>query len=475
MKVRFTHTLSILVAMMLLFVSITPAQAAFISPMNQNDAFTDDPPLPTDDPLATPTVEVNEQSPPPNLNLAPTINIWYGNNQSFGQRGNPQTQINILGNLSGDTVPTISYRLNGGTEVTGVPVAPDLNPRLVSDGDFNIALNTSSLLNGQNTLQINAGATTRTIQFNYNRQIQSIPYLLNWHGASSINSVAQVVDGRWALTSDGPRIETQNSGYDRLIGLGDISWFNYEVTVPITVHSWPLGNGEGGVGIIGNWKGHGGGGVLPDDWWLMGAYGYYSNKIGSEGGLAMYINQAQADRRATGRTVFTMPTGTTYLFKLRVERVSATVGRYSLKAWPRGQAEPAWDTATFSAVYNIEDPADAETSGGILLVAHQADATFGNVAVCPANSSQTYTLNVQTNGQGSVSRSPTKSQYACGEEVRLIATPAQGWKFVGWQGDIPSPSSTLYANVVKNTTLTAVFEFDSSTLDEKVFIPFVRK
>ncbi len=477
MKVRFTHTLSILVAMMLLFVSITPAQAAFINPMNQNDAFTDDPPLPTDDPLATPTVEVNEQSPPPNLNLAPTINIWYGDSQSFGQNGNPQTQINILGHLSGDLVLTMSYRLNGGSEVTGVPVAPSSNPRLVSTGDFNIALNTSSLLNGQNTLQIYAGTNTKTIQIDYTPNVvPPLPHFIDWTTSTSITNQAQVVDGLWTMTSAGPR--TVQTGYDRLIGLGDISWDDYEVLVPITVHSWPE-SGEGGVGIIGHWTGHAGGGALPDDWWVMGAYGYYSNKPGSDGGLAMYINQGT--RYKTGRTVFSMPTGTTYLFKLRVEEITPAtdeepgVARYSLKAWPLGSAEPSWTSSTFSEVYNRTDSSDLRTKGGILLVAHQANATFGDVAVCPLTGTN-YPLNVTTSGSGTVTKSPNKAQYACGEGVSLTANPALGWEFVRWEQDISSTSATIHTNILQSTQLRAVFQLSNNNdLDEKIFIPFVRK
>ncbi|HHQ14683.1 MAG TPA: hypothetical protein ENK16_06615, partial [Chromatiales bacterium] len=45
----------------------------------------------------------------------PVIDIWYGGTQSFGQTGNPQIWVNILGNASDpDGVTDLSYTLNGG-------------------------------------------------------------------------------------------------------------------------------------------------------------------------------------------------------------------------------------------------------------------------------------------------------------------------------------------------------------------------
>ncbi len=46
---------------------------------------------------------------------APEINIWYGSPQAYGMPGNPQRQINILGNASGAS--TLHYSLNGGPDV----------------------------------------------------------------------------------------------------------------------------------------------------------------------------------------------------------------------------------------------------------------------------------------------------------------------------------------------------------------------
>jgi len=45
----------------------------------------------------------------------PVIDVWYGSSQPFGQNGDPQVWVNILGNVSdvdGD-LSLLEYRLNG--------------------------------------------------------------------------------------------------------------------------------------------------------------------------------------------------------------------------------------------------------------------------------------------------------------------------------------------------------------------------
>ena len=46
---------------------------------------------------------------------APVIDVWYGSPQAFGTPGNPQRQINIVGNVSGAN--NLSYSLNGGPDI----------------------------------------------------------------------------------------------------------------------------------------------------------------------------------------------------------------------------------------------------------------------------------------------------------------------------------------------------------------------
>lgn len=65
----------------------------------------------------------------------------------------------------------------------------------------------------------------------------------------------------------------------------------------------------------------------------------------------------------------------------------------------------------------------------------------------------------ETYGSGSISGAPIgKSTYNCGAGVTLIATPASGWRFVRWNGDISSTSSTLGFTLNASKSLTAFFE-----------------
>ena len=46
-----------------------------------------------------------------------SINVWYGSQQYFGQVGNPQRWVNILGSVSNpdEEVVSLNYSLNGGS------------------------------------------------------------------------------------------------------------------------------------------------------------------------------------------------------------------------------------------------------------------------------------------------------------------------------------------------------------------------
>ncbi|MEZ4515548.1 MAG: hypothetical protein R3C44_01485 [Chloroflexota bacterium] len=82
------------------------------------------------------------------------------------------------------------------------------------------------------------------------------------------------------------------------------------------------------------------------------------------------------------------------------------------------------------------------------------------------------TLDINVDGVGTVSKSPDKVAYNCGEAVNVTATPAQDWTFVGWSGDLVSsnPVETYYVD--KSSVITATFENTSTyTLDvNSVFV-----
>ena len=53
--------------------------------------------------------------------------------------------------------------------------------------------------------------------------------------AVAANATGQVVDGLWSI--NGEQLQTELPGYDRLVALGSMTWTDYEVEVPVTVHS----------------------------------------------------------------------------------------------------------------------------------------------------------------------------------------------------------------------------------------------
>src|SRR5437870_1153352 len=62
-------------------------------------------------------------------NGASVITVWYGRNQSFGQLGNPQQWINVLGNVSdSDSVSSLTYSLNG-DQPESIAIGPATVPK----------------------------------------------------------------------------------------------------------------------------------------------------------------------------------------------------------------------------------------------------------------------------------------------------------------------------------------------------------
>jgi len=332
---------------------------------------------------------LEEEIPDDAIQADPVITIWYGENQTFGSPGLPQRQMNILGNAANTSV--LSYRLNNGS--TRILSMGADTRRLERNGDFVIDLLDSELNDGSNAVVIIADGSRqveRTVIFTYERS-QSWPetYNLNWNNGAGLTSMAQIVDGKWRLTTSG--IRTQEIGYDRLIAIGDIGWRDYEVVVPITIHAKD-NNGfyepsfGPAVGILMRWSGHTDRPVVCTQpkcgWEPFGAIAWYrwlDPLQPNTGELYLFMNSTASDYEDTGKQ---LSFGVTYLFKVQVETQPDGRSVYRMRVWPQGSIEPGiWDvSATDQANYAT---ADDPTSGSLLLLAHHVDATFGNVSVTP--------------------------------------------------------------------------------------------
>jgi len=320
---------------------------------------------------------------------APTnFNVWYGDSQTFGQRGKPQQWVNVLGNVSDpDGLSSLSYSLDGGGFVP-LTIGPN-GSRLVNPGDFNAEIDYASLPQGANSVvlravdaQAHVSTHTVTVTNAYTGQSWPTTYSVNWATAGSIQNVVQIVDGKWAI--QGSTVRTLEPGYDRLLALGDMnSWKNYDVTAEVTLNSVsPSGMG---TGIVVGWKGHSSNmyGSIDNTNPLIGhpfpGLGWYSHEPGRDGErnrLNIYSNWAPnyEVNLATDTSGRTLQVGVTYVFRFDVQSISGTQSRYSLKVWPRGTAEPAaWDL-------QVNGPL---SQGAVVLGSHMNDVSFGAVSVAP--------------------------------------------------------------------------------------------
>jgi uncharacterized repeat protein (TIGR02543 family) len=78
-------------------------------------------------------------------------------------------------------------------------------------------------------------------------------------------------------------------------------------------------------------------------------------------------------------------------------------------------------------------------------------ATFSQITV------PTYTLTVNTVGQGSVDLNPPGGTYDEGTVVQLTATPDTGWQFSGWSGDLTGSTNPDTITMDADKTVTATF------------------
>ena len=309
---------------------------------------------------------------------AVTFDVWYGQSQSFGQLGNPQRWVNVLGSLTdGASVTGLTYTLNGGPS-RFLDLGPD-SRRLLEEDDWNIDIDIAELQDGANTIVLTAvepgDSTQQVISLDYTQgNVWPADFDAEWSLASEIADVAQVVDGLWSIVPGGLRPDVM--GYDRIVAIGDVAWTDFEVTVPITIHDYdPNGfmfpSVAPGLGLTHRWRGHTelNPGEQPLAYWLpIGAsfwYDFDEPKVFLAGADGLYVEDAPR----------TLTFDVTYIWKLRGETTGDGTTLYSGKIWPEGDPEPpGWD------LQGVDGPGDL-ASGSLLLIAHHMDATFGDVEV----------------------------------------------------------------------------------------------
>ncbi len=144
--------------------------------------------------------------------------------------------------------------------------------------------------------------------------------------------------------------------------------------------------------------------------------------------------------------------------------------------------DPGQATYNYGDVVTLTATPDAGWSfagwnGDLSGMTNPAALTMDENKVVTATFSQlpTYTLTVviTPTGAGSVALLPTGGVYLAGTVVTLTVTPAAGWQFVGWSGDLTGTANPATLTMDGNKTVTAMFE--QVITEYKLFLPIVMK
>jgi hypothetical protein len=151
-----------------------------------------------EEPRSTTTQSICIQTAQAEENRA--IEIWYGPRQPFGQIGEAQPWINILGCVRGaEHLEALGVTINDGI-AQALSIGPDLH-RLANTGDFNAEFPWDALHAGENLVRFDAqwhdGTTSSsdvTLPIERGRR-WPLPYAVDFSTVKSLQTVVQIVDG----------------------------------------------------------------------------------------------------------------------------------------------------------------------------------------------------------------------------------------------------------------------------------------
>jgi hypothetical protein len=323
------------------------------------------------------------------------ITIWHGTEQKVGHLGDGQDDFNLMGHVERPhELLSLQYTLND-----GIPVELNFRGyrRLVADGHFNADIPIAALARGSNTIELEGrfldGSVTRqTVSLAQLSGSSPLPLHVDWSKVADPQAVGQYVDGRWRLGEHGLR--PAHAGYDLLFLLGDRTWQDYEITTLVTVHevardTGPVSGGNG-LGVIMRFAGHVVGGprrfpVAQPKWGYqpVGAIAWLRWQRGKPDRPAVrQFMRGDVNERADYGAV-DVRTGETYVLKALCQTLpddpqGRGVTRYAFKFWHAAAPEPAsWDWE------HVQVSEHALRRGGVALVAHHVDASFGDITAVP--------------------------------------------------------------------------------------------
>jgi len=137
------------------------------------------------------------------LQNLPVIDVWYGDSQTFGALGQPQTWINVLGNVMDESgIQSLTYSLNDDTPVPLRFVASG-HRRLLNDGDFNVEIAFADLNEGRNTVDLTVTANdghvvVKTVGIDYPGQnVWPTTYAIDWSKVTNLQDVGKRPPAPW--------------------------------------------------------------------------------------------------------------------------------------------------------------------------------------------------------------------------------------------------------------------------------------
>jgi hypothetical protein len=323
------------------------------------------------------------------------IEVWHGSQQKVGHLGTGQPDFNLIGRIQeSDKLLSLQYAVND-----AIPVELNFRGyrRLAMDGHFNADIPVAALALGPNTVEIRGRFADGVIA----RQVATLmrlsgssplPLHVDWSTVADPQNVGQYVDGEWRLGQQGLR--TAHMGYDRLFLIGDQTWQDYQITAEVTIHevasdTGPLSGGNG-LGVVMRFVGHVVGGprrfpIAQPKWGYQpfGAIAWLRWQRGAPTGPAALQFMHGAVKEKTDYGMLEVRAGETYVLKALCQTLpddadGRGVTRYALKFWHAAADEPqSW------AWKHVQVSRDALRRGGVALVAHHVDASFGDIAVMP--------------------------------------------------------------------------------------------
>ena len=334
----------------------------------------------------------------------PEVEIWHGLNQKVGHLGTAQDDFNVMGKvLPADSITSLTYQLNNSPDIQlnfgeGTPGYR----RFAELGHFNADIPIAELQPGENTVKIIATdrkgqQTNQKVIIDLQSGSYPLPVHIDWKKITDPQDVGQYVDGQWEIEPDGLR--TRHMGYDRIFLIGEKSWQDYEITVSLVINqvsdtTSPVSGGNG-LGILFRFTGHviGGHRNFPK---AQPKWGY--QPFGAITWLRWDLDESQNlpskefyrgdDNNTINHGQFPVQPGVRCWMKAKCQTLPDKndgngVSVYCFKIWRDGEKEPAqWDwQETQVSRY-------ANRNGGVALIAHHVDVTFGNIWITNVVSSK---------------------------------------------------------------------------------------